>query len=247
MKMEVDRLWLEYVKAGKAPTMYGAAKPVYPPPRFSNIAIFRNGKMRVGQMQTGVYECWFDVRDEEDVSRALIFMRRLNMTYFNFLRECVPGFEDIYILNEAPMAGSREGRRIHGEYTVTYKDIENGSKFDDVIALGGPRGADVHSVTGTWGTGTLTTFGDPYEIPYRCILPKDADNLLVAGRCVSVDHFALGAMRDMATCMSLGEAAGVAAALSSKSGKSPRELDIRDIQSALRAQGAKLEFRPDDF
>jgi glycine/D-amino acid oxidase-like deaminating enzyme len=247
MQMEIDRLWLEYVKAGRTPPMYGAVKTVYSPPRFANIAIFRNGKMRLGQMNTGTYECWFDVTDEEDVSRAILFMRKLNLSYFNFLREYVPGFEDIYILDESPMAGSREGRRIHGEYTMTYKDIEGGSKFPDVIALGGPRGADVHSVTGTWGTGTLTGFTDPYEIPYRCILPKDADNLLVAGRCASVDHFALGAMRDMSTCMSLGEAAGVAAAISAKSGKTPREVDIRDIQNTLRAQGAKLEFKPGDF
>ena len=248
MQMEVDRMWLEYVKAGRTPAMYGAAKVVYSPPRFSSVAIFRNGKMRLGQMNTGTYECWFDVTNEEDVSRAILFMRKLNMSYFDFLKEFVPGFEDIYILNEATMAGSREGRRIKGGYTITYKDVENGSKFDDVIALAGPRGHGVHSVTGSWGNGTLgPPLTEPYEIPFRCLVPVDANNLLVAGRCVSMDHFALGAMRDMVTCMSLGEAAGVAAAVASKSGKTTKELDVKDVQNALRAQGAKLEFLPDDF
>ena len=245
-QLEFDKRWLDYIKAGKVPKLYGAVKDVYPPPRFAGLSIFRNGKQRLGQMQSGVYECWFDQTDQMDISRALIFMRKLNLAYFNFLRECIPGFEDIYIINEAPLVGTRESRRIMGEYYVTVEDIACGAKFDDVIGLGGPRGADAHSVTGLWGDGVLTAtaempFVKPYDIPYRCLVPRKIDNLLVGGRCVSGHDLALGAMRDQAQCMVMGEAAGAAAALSVRLDVTPRTLDVKQLQETLKKQGVKLE------
>ena len=119
-------------------------------------------------------------------------------------------------------------------------DILEGRSFPDVIAKGGPRGPDAHSVTGLWGDGVVSTLTKPYDIPYSCIVPKKIDNLLVAGRCISSTHLAFGAIRDQATCMSTGEAAGAAAALSAKLGVTPRNIDIKLLQKLLLGQEALL-------
>ena len=256
-QMEFDKAWIDYIKAGKVPRLYGAVKPVFPPPRFGGIGIFRHGKNRLGQMQAGVYECWFDQTDEMDISKAITFMRKLNKAYLSFLRECIPGFEEAYFINEAPMPGTRESRRINGEYTITWEDVLDGVEFDDVIALGGPRAGDAHSITGLWGdgvvtdgivrNGTHTTWDKPCMIPYRCLVPQTIDNLLTGGRCISGDYVAMGGLRDMSTCMATGEAAGCAAALASKAGVAPRKLDVKQLQTALKAQGVKLYVDPSEL
>ena len=237
-----DREWVEYIKAGKVPLLYGAAEPVYPPPRFGNIGIFRHGKMRDGQMMSGVYEVWYDHTDEAEVSKSLIYRRKLNRVYLNFLRERIPGFEQAYIVMETPTGGAREGRRIIGDYILTEDDVLAGQRFPDAIALGGPRGPDLHSVTGLWGDGVASPFKQPYDIPYRCLLPRNVEGLLVAGRCASATFAALGAIRDQATCMSLGEAAGTAASIAVREGVTPREVDIHKLQEALLDGGVLLQL-----
>ncbi|MBU0557265.1 MAG: FAD-dependent oxidoreductase [Alphaproteobacteria bacterium] len=236
----LDREWVEYIKAGKVPLLYGATEPVYPPPRFGSIGIFRHGKMRDGQMMSGVYEVWYDHTNEEEVSKSLIYRRKLNRVYLNFLRERIPGFEEAYIVMESPTGGAREGRRIVGDYILTEDDVLSSRRFPDVIAKGGPRGPDLHSVTGLWGDGVASPFKAPYDIPYRILLPKDIEGLLVAGRCVSATFAALGAVRDQATCMSMGEAAGAAASIAVREGVTPRQVDVRTLQQRLLDQGALL-------
>lgn len=236
----LDREWVDYIKAGKVPLLLGAVAPVYPPPRFGSPGIFRHGKMRDGQMMSGVYEVWYDHTNEEEVSKSLIYRRKLNRVYLNFLRERIPGFEDAYIVMESPTGGAREGRRIIGDYVLTEQDVLAGRRFDDAIAMGGPRGPDLHSVTGLWGEGVASPFKAPYDIPYRCLLPKDVDGLIVAGRCVSTTFAALGAVRDQATCMSMGEAAGAAASLACRTGVPPRQVDMASLQSLLIDQGVLL-------
>lgn len=236
----LDQEWIDFIKKGEVPLLYGAAKQVFPPPRYAGIGVIRHGKIRTDQMMSGVYECWFDTTNQEDITRALMFMRKLNKVYLKFLRERVPGFEDAYIVMESPTVGTREGRRIIGEYILNENDLLEGKRFPDVIAIGGPRGPDAHSVTGLWGDGVSSTLTKPYDIPYRCLIPQKVDNVLVAGRCISTTPFAFGATRDMATCMSTGEAAGAAGALSSYKGVAPRALDVKALQKALMAQGAML-------
>src|SRR5690606_4790143 len=130
----LDREWVDYIKAGKVPLLYGAMEPVYPPPRFGNLGIFRHGKIRHGQMMSGVYEVWYDHTNEADVSKSLIYRRKLNRVYLNFLRERIPGFEEAYIVMESPTGGAREGRRIIGDYVLTEDDVLEGRQFADVIA-----------------------------------------------------------------------------------------------------------------
>ena len=156
-----------------------------------------------------------------------------------FLNKRIPGFEDAYIIRTSPVPGSRESRRIIGEYTLTAEDCVKGRTFPDVIAQCG-RACNVHSLTGVWGEHIWLEPEKPFDIPYRCLLPKDIDNILVAGRSISEDYIAHGAVRAQPNCMSLGEAAGTAAALSSKLGVSPRDLEIKTLQEKLIEHGAQL-------
>ncbi|NLZ38580.1 MAG: FAD-dependent oxidoreductase [Firmicutes bacterium] len=236
----LDKEWIEYIKEGKVPPLMGAAAHVYPPPRFYSVGVFKHGKVRFDQMQSGVYECWFDQTSGEEISKALMYMRKINKAYFNFLKERIPGFEDAYIHQEATMVGTRESRRIVGEYIIHEDDLLSGKKFDDVIALGGPRSPDAHAVTGRWGDGVTSTNRHVWSIPYRALVPKNVDNILVAGRCISATTLALGALRDQATCMTMGEAAGAAAALCARMGVTPRELDVKLLQKALLKQNVIL-------
>ncbi|GAI00978.1 unnamed protein product, partial [marine sediment metagenome] len=98
-------------------------------------------------------------------------------------------------------------------------------------------------VTGVWGEHFWLEPEKPFDIPYRCLIPKDIDNLLVAGRSISTDHIAHGAIRAQPNCMSLGEAAGTAAALSVNLKVRPRELDIETLQGKLMEHGVELFVR----
>ncbi len=117
-------------------------------------------------------------------------------------------------------------------------DVVTGRKFDDGIAKGSFK-VDIHQPGGTGqADGHTVPPRDHYDIPYRCIVPKDVDNLLVAGRCISATHEALGSTRVMFQCMALGQAAGTAAAMCWKRGVAPIELDVQELRKVLSEQGA---------
>src|SRR6478752_9289878 len=107
--------------------------------------------------------------------------------------------------------------------------------FDDAIAVASYP-LDIHHPQG--GGCTLIWCGDCYDIPYRSLLPQKIENLIVAGRCISTTHEAMGAIRVMATCMAMGEAAGRAAKLALRNGVSPAQIDVRALQDELLAKGA---------
>ncbi len=242
MPAGLDKEWIDYIKRGKVPPLLGLSELIYPPgPSLGHMGfgLIRNGKRRYDQMMSGVYEAWFDSTNQEEVSKALVYMRKLNKLYTDFLRECIPGFEEAYIIAESPTVGTRESRRIIGEHVLTEEEASEGIRFPDVIAKCG-RAPNAHSVTAVWGTFVNGMCKKPYDIPYSCLVPKKINNLLVAGRCISTTHLASGGIRDQATCMSTGEAAGAAASLSAKLGVTPRNLDIKLLQKMLLGQGALL-------
>ena len=241
----LDDEWLEFITEGNVPPLLGATKPIYPrSPSLHWFGLIRQGKIRYDQTQTGIHEAFFSQTDEKEISQALIYMRKVDRVYMKFLNERILGFEDAYIIKTSPMAGTRESRRIIGEYILTAEDCVNGNRFPDVIAKCG-RACNVHSLTGIWGEQIWLEPKKPFDIPYRCLIPQKIDNLLVAGRSISVDFIASGAIRAEPNCMSLGEAAGTAAALSSKLGIAPRKLDIKALQMKLVEHGAQL-FLDDD-
>ena len=149
----------------------------------------------------------------------------------------VPGFENCFISSIAPTLGVRETRRFGGISRLTADSVLAGKIPDDTIALGSYK-IDIHS--GTDRTTLFKTVQEPYGIPYGCLVSDEIDNLMFAGRCISVDAPSLASVRVMPQCMSMGQAAGTAAAMALESGCAPAGIDIQALRAALLAEGAVL-------
>lgn len=183
-----------------------------------------------------------DGTDAGSLTHAELEGRRQIMTIFGFLKAHVPGFEDSYVVSSAPFLGIRETRRILGEYLLTGKDVLEGRKFDDGV-LRAAYPIDIHDAKGK-GTTFHQVGGDgSYDIPYRCLVPLEVENLLVAGRCISATHEAQGSLRVMITAMAVGQAAGTATALCCRLATTPRQLDITVLRQELRERDVDLGFR----
>jgi len=168
----------------------------------------------------------------DDLTYAELEARRQMRELVQFLVRDVPGFKGAYLQQSAPQIGIRETRRIQGEYALTGADVVKGRKFRDGIARSNYP-IDIHSPTGAGTVIKTPPAGDYYEIPYRCLLPLQVDNLLVAGRCVSATHEGQSALRIIPTCFAMGEAAGTAAALALARGLPPRQLPPKDLRREL--------------
>lgn len=173
----------------------------------------------------------------EDLTRAEIVLRRQVKALVGYLSGACPGFERSYLMTTAMGVQVRETRRIVGEYTLTGEDVVQGSRFPDAVVQN-DFPIDLHMPDGKGMEGRLTE--STHEIPYRCLVPKSVDGILVAGRCVSASREALGAIRLTAPAMAMGHAAGTAAALSVRMGCSPRGLDVNLLRAELRRAGAIL-------
>ncbi|MBX3593559.1 FAD-dependent oxidoreductase [Sphingomonas sp.] len=144
-----------------------------------------------------------------------------------YLTHYVAGFEHAYFTKTAPFLGIRETRRIVGQYMMTQEDVLGCRHFDDAIAVASYP-IDIHRPGDE--DCTLIWCGDCYDIPYRSLVPQGVDNLLVAGRSISATHEAMGAIRVMATCMAMGEAAGRAAKISVRGNRTPADIDIDELR-----------------
>jgi len=174
-----------------------------------------------------------DGTNAEDLTRAHIISRRQIMEAKEVLRHH-PYFRSAYVANTGTHIYVRETRRINGEYYITEEDAMEGRQFDDGITSCGYM-IDVHPLDKS-ETGRYENH-PPFDIPYRALVPLKIENLLVAGRCISSDRVAQSALRIGGTCMSTGEAAGTAAALSIQENLKPREIDGKFIRKALEEQG----------
>lgn len=163
-----------------------------------------------------------DATNPDDLTYAEIECRRMVMEEVERLRTQVPGFERSYLTDVALTLGVTESRRLRGRYVLAREDLDR--PFDDVVA-----------VTGHW-----TKYDCTYQIPYRSLLPRGVSNLLAAGRCISVDHRAHHATKEIPACFATGEAAGIAAARSLDRATPLAELDVSELQRALVKAGAWL-------
>ena len=145
-------------------------------------------------------------------------------------RAVVPGFQDAYIREIAPLMGVRETRRITGDYILTGDDVRQSRKFDDGVA-GSSHPIDTSE--DNQGRFEKLSGGAWFEVPYRSLLVNRFENILTAGRCVSTDHDAIGSVRPTAVCMALGEAAGTAAAMAVEADSTPRQLDGRNVRREI--------------
>ncbi len=150
-----------------------------------------------------------------DLTRAEVQGRNTIHKVIEFVRDRLPGFRNCYMIDMAPQTGIRQTRLLEGEYVITKDDVAHRVRFEDSVA----RGRD-------------------YYYPYRTLLPRSVENLLVAGRHYSATSAAQKISREIPPCMAMGEATGVAAALAVNAGVSVRNVDIGKLQRTLRAQGA---------
>lgn len=177
--------------------------------------------------------------DAREFSYGEIEGRKQCWDVFSFIKEVTPGFDDAYIVEIAPQIGIRETRRIAGEYQLSQGDILSCADFDDTIGVNGwPVEAHVAGdVNFIFADSESRGFN---QIPYRIIVPKKIDNLLVAGRCASMTHEGQSSARVTGSCFIMGQAAGTSADLVLANVSTPRTLEVAKLQEQLEADGAYL-------
>ena len=175
----------------------------------------------------------------QDLSEAEIEGRRQLRDYLKFLRDSVPGFENAYIYSIAHHIGIRETRRVLGEHYQTADDFMTRKKYDDAVVKV-RYSIDIHNPS---GTGTVLHFMDAddwYEISFRTLIVKGMANLLMGCRAISIDHALHSSARVMPPVCSIGQAAGMGAAMAVKENCTLQELNSVGVREALREQGAEL-------
>lgn len=224
--------WPEWGVTGIEKAEWGKLKP------FGSRVHFSPSPLRSDIIFVNTTNFHIDAVDGAQRSRAEIEGQRQVRTMLEILRRYIPGFENLYLLNTMPNISVRASRRIIGRYCLTRDDVENGTRFPDSIA----RGCYPMSVQSETEPNVrhhlYVKDGKDYDIPYRCLLPKEIEGLLVAGRCLSATREASGSARCGAQCMAAGQSAGTAAALSVEKGMVPSDLDPGELRQHLIAQDA---------
>lgn len=176
-----------------------------------------------------------------DLTKAELAGREQVWQVVRVLQGDVPGFENSYLIETAIQVGVRETRRAIGEYIVTEDDILSCRKFNDAVVRG-CYGIDIHGQKDEQSRLDEMPENDYYEVPLRALLVRDAENLLVAGRCLSATRKAHGALRIMPTSSAMGEACGALAALAVKEDKKIREIPIKMVQEKIKHNLSKRFF-----
>ncbi|MBL7092843.1 FAD-dependent oxidoreductase [candidate division KSB1 bacterium] len=183
----------------------------------------------------------FDATDTESLTAAEIYGRRQMMSVIDYYQrvEKRPWRFD----HCSPQIGIREGRRILGDYVLKVEDLRKTRKFDDAVARG-TYVLDAHKPDDDKRTYILSKAErtvPPYQIPLRSLIAKDGKNLMMAGRCLSADQLALSSARVTTSCSMMGQAAGIAAAMSVENKCDPRDLDFSEIRKIVEKRGANLD------
>ena len=186
-----------------------------------------------------------DATDPKSQSAGILRGRRLARTLVDAHVEYSPAFKDAYLLQTAPTLGVRESRRIIGDYTFTMEDYFARRSFPDEV-LRGKYPIDVHEEYPGQTRNTLLEIeeygeGESYGVPYRCMCPRDLDNVLVAGRTISSDRMSNGSLRIMPCCLSEGEAVGIAAKFACEMETvNIHKVDTQRLRKRLIEEGAYL-------
>lgn len=181
----------------------------------------------------------FDPLNAMSLSLAEMEGRERVAEAMRFFKKYLPQFEHAQLEQTAQMIGVRESRRIHGEYEITLQDMLDGRTFDDGFATC-LFNVDIHQPDGKSQEESKKYAIRPYQIPYRSLVPLHAENLLVAGRCISGCFEAHASYRVTGDCVAMGQAAGTACALSLSVNCSPRMLDGAHVAKTMQRDGAKL-------
>ncbi|MHB8513581.1 MAG: FAD-dependent oxidoreductase [Actinomycetota bacterium] len=196
----------------------------------------RSGEVIGAMTRVGINGRAPDMTDVFEATAAEMMGRDEAERASQFLIEKMPGFASSFIADTPAQLGVRETRRVVGDYVLTGDDVLSGKRFDDGVAVGAwPQEFHTSGRETRWN---WLDAGSYYQIPLRSLIAKDADNLLVAGRCISATHEALASTRVIAPSMGQGEACGVAAASCIKQGVSVRALDVDEVRATLVSGGA---------
>jgi hypothetical protein len=189
-----------------------------------------------------------DGTDERSITQALLRERKKVLEYERYYKEYCTGFEKMELATTGSLLGVRETRRIMGDYVMTLEDYKRRATFADEIGRYNNE-VDIHASSADpkelermkklFDT-TGYREGESYGIPYRSLTPRSLENVLVAGRCISVDRYVLGSIRVAAGCFITGQAAGAAAALTAAKQTSTRGIDVKQLQQRLKDMGAFL-------
>lgn len=181
-----------------------------------------------------------DPTNAEDVTKAEIIAREQVFEMVNFLRENFEPFKNADLVSTGIQIGVRESRMIVGEHTLNQEEMLAYTKFEDGIAACN-YDIDIHSPDGSGTSHYYFPSGKYYTIPYGCLVPKDSENLLVAGRCISTTHEAQASIRIMPTVCTIGEAAGIAAAVACEDKTAVKSVDVQKVRARLRENGAVID------
>jgi len=167
--------------------------------------------------------------DVEELTRVEMLGRQKMLLSFDYFKKNIPGFEDSFIVLSCPQLGTRGARRVHGDYMLTSKDLVNNEPFEDTIGIFPDldRGETSLKHPNTY-------------VPYRTLLPKGVENMMVGCRAFSSDQEANNFFNLIPHCVVFGETCGTAAALSVKAGCTPRQLPFADLRKQLIAQNVPL-------
>lgn len=185
---------------------------------------FTGGLQRKGEVLLNAIQPMggFDAFNSKHITKIETTARKRALELANFLKGYLPGFEDSYIVDTGVQTMPRHVRMIEGEYTLTAEDVREIRRFDDAVYV----------------TAIEPTPGVASQVPYRMMLPKKVENLLVAGKCAAGSNY----VRPIPSCWAMGQAAGTAAALATLQGVTPRQLDVTALQGALTEQGVRLDI-----
>ncbi len=185
-----------------------------------------------------------DGTKSEDLTKAERICRHQINEIVDFLRAHVPGYSRCHLISTASLMGVRETRHFVGEYTVTAEDIVEARVFDDWIATRCNFNFDIHNVEGSGldknGAQDKFRSNGGYTIPYRALIPKGLEGLLLAGRDISGTHKAHSNYRVMPICVNIGQGAATAAVEAIRAGVPLREVDIAKVHASLAAQGVEV-------
>jgi hypothetical protein len=182
------------------------------------------------------HEYGVSATDADQITRATLRARAEVHRMVDSLRSLGGVWRDIQLVGTGAQIGVREGRRIHGRYTVTTDDLLSGARHEDAVCrVTFP--VDVHSTDPARGKGVdavnRTLKSQPYDIPLRALIARDVDGLLMAGRCISGDFIAHSSYRVTGNAVTMGQASGTLAALAAISGRLPHEVSWPEVKTAL--------------
>lgn len=180
-----------------------------------------------------------DSTDNESLTWAEVQGRKQVEEIFQFIKKYIPGCENARMLSSGSYVGIRESRHIQGDYRITAEDLLECKVPEDSVLLAA-NSVDVHGRFGPTSNEYVVISGDYYGVPYRVMLPAGVEQMLLAGRCISADSAAGGAVRVMPPCMAMGQAVGTAAAMAVKNGCTVRQIDVQALRNRLKENGAYL-------